>query len=66
MLSELSYEIIANFEDAEGIIRDPKDQPILNAALLANIDLLITGDKDFLVLKLNRPKCITAAQFLEL
>lgn len=46
-------------------IRDPKDQPILNAAILANVDLLITGDKDFLVLDLEQPRCITAAQFLE-
>ncbi len=47
------------------LIRDPKDQPILNAAMLANVDLLITGDKDFLSLDLEQPLCLTAAQFLE-
>lgn len=46
-------------------MRDKKDQPILNAAVIADVDIIITGDKDFLCLDLERPKCITAAQFLE-
>jgi hypothetical protein len=37
----------------------------LNAAILADIDLLLTGDKNFLVLDLEQPLCITAAQFLD-
>jgi len=65
LLRELSYELIPVSHHAEKLIRDPKDQPILNAAILANVDLLITGDKDFLVLELEQPRCITAAQFLE-
>lgn len=65
LLLELSYELIPISNDMEKTMRDPKDQPILNAAIHANVDLLITGDKDFLVLKLDQPKCLTAAQFLE-
>ena len=65
LLLELSYELIPASKHTEKLIRDPKDQPILNAAILANVDLLITGDKDFLVLELEQPRCITAAQFLE-
>lgn len=65
LLLELSYELIPVSYHVEKLIRDPKDQPILNAAILANVDLLITGDKDFLVLGLEQPLCITAAQFLE-
>ncbi|HHX14015.1 MAG TPA: putative toxin-antitoxin system toxin component, PIN family [Clostridiales bacterium] len=65
LLLELSYELIPASKHTEKLIRDPKDQPVLNAAILANVDLLITGDKDFLVLKLEQPRCITAAQFLE-
>ena len=46
-------------------IRDVKDQPILNAAILYDVDVILTGDKDFLSLDLDRPACMTAAQFLE-
>ena len=33
-LAELSYELIPSIEKAEKLIRDPKDQPILNAAIV--------------------------------
>lgn len=45
-------------------MRDIKDQPILNVAILADVDIILTGDKDFLCLYIDHPKCITAAQFL--
>ena len=44
---------------------DAKDQPILNAAIVSDVDLILTGDRDFLSLDINHPKYITAAQFLE-
>lgn len=66
LLAELSYELIPSVTYAEKLIRDSKDQPILNAAILYDIDVILTGDKDFLCLNLNRPKCMTAAQLLEL
>ena len=47
------------------IIRDASDQPILNSALEYKVDIIITGDKDFLSLNLANIKCITAAQFLD-
>ncbi len=65
LLLELSYELIPASCRVKKLVRDPKDQPILNAAMLANVDLLITGDKDFLSLALQQPLCLTAAQFLE-
>lgn len=65
LLSGLPYELILASNQTRDLIRDPKDQPILNAAALADIDLLITGDKDFLSLSLKQPQCITVAQFLE-
>ena len=64
-LEEFSYEIIPPVEDDELLIRDPKDQPILNAAIANNIDIIITGDKYFLSLNLECPKSMTIAQFLE-
>lgn len=66
LLAELSYELIPSVTHAEKLIRDSKDQPILNAAILYDIDIILTGDKDFLCLDMERPKCMTAAQFLDL
>ena len=65
LLAELSYELIPAVDHAEKLIRDAKDQPILNAAIVADIDIILTGDKDFLSLDLEHPKCMTAAVFLE-
>ena len=50
--------------DAESKIRDPKDRPILRAALDANVDLFLTGDKDFLESSVTEPRIISVADFL--
>lgn len=66
LLAELSYEmIIAPVEPAK-LIGDPKDQPILNAAIVADVDIIISGDKHFLSLDMRHPKVVTAAQYLDL
>ena len=41
-------------------IRDINDRPILRAAIHANADILLTGDKDFLESGLENPKIMTA------
>ena len=53
-------------EDAEKLIRDVKEGPILRAALNAKADVLLTGDKDFLESGVTDPKIMTAAEFLEM
>lgn len=65
LLAEMSYELIPAVDHAEKLIRDAKDQPILNAAIVSNIDIILTGDKDFLCLDMEHPKCMTVAQFFE-
>ena len=65
LLAELSYELIPAAYHAEKLIRDAKDQPILNAAIVADVDIILTGDKDFLSLDMDHPKCTNVAQFLE-
>ena len=65
LFAELSYELIPAVNHAEKLIRDAKDQPILNAAIVFDVDIILTGDKDFLSLELDHPKCMTVAQFLE-
>ncbi len=47
-------------------IRDAKDEPVLASAILAGVDLLITGDKDFAVVEIAHPTILTPAAFLEL
>lgn len=65
LLAEMSYELIPAVDYAEKLIRDAKDQPILNAAIVSDVDIILTGDKDFLSLDMEHPKCMTAAEFLD-
>lgn len=65
LLAELAYELIPAVNHAEKLIRDAKDQPILNAAIVFDVDIILTGDKDFLSLEIEHPKCMTVAQFFE-
>ena len=63
-LITLTPEDIA-FDD-EINVRDTKDRPILRAARKANIDVLVTGDKDFLEADIHNPLIMTAAEFINL
>jgi len=65
LLTKLSYELIPVTHQTGKIIRDVKDQPILNAAITEDVDIILTGDKDFLSLEMERPKCMNVANFLE-
>ena len=53
LLAEMSYELIAAVDHAEKLIRDAKDQPILNAAIVSDVDIILTGDKDFFSLDMD-------------
>ncbi len=66
LLESLSFELIYPSNETTTTIRDFKDQPILNAALQNKVDLIITGDKDFLSLAIKKPVCITASEFLSM
>lgn len=45
-------------------MRDIKDSPILATAILEDIDIFVTGDKDFLVLDVDVPEIVTMTEFL--
>ncbi len=47
-------------------VRDQKDTPILATAIMEDVDIFITGDKDFLVLEIENPKIMTMTEFLEI
>lgn len=46
-------------------VRDVKDSPILAIAILEDVDVFITGDKDFLVLDVDIPEIMTMAEFVD-
>ncbi|MBR3346410.1 MAG: putative toxin-antitoxin system toxin component, PIN family [Solobacterium sp.] len=50
----------------EGFVRDPKDQPIIRAAIHAKVDILLTGDKDFLESGITSPRIMNPREFLSL
>jgi putative PIN family toxin of toxin-antitoxin system len=46
-------------------MRDENDRPILQAAINADADMILTGDNDFHVLNIERPMILTPADFLK-
>jgi len=48
----------------EAEVRDTDDRPILRASIKTGVDILITGDKDFLDSDITHPRIMTAAQFV--
>ncbi len=64
-----SFSLVSTPEEvveSESRIRDPKDRPILRAALNSGADLFLTGDKDFLESSVEDPRIISVRSFLEL
>jgi predicted nucleic acid-binding protein len=66
LLAQLSCEMVIAPREPSKLISDPKDQPILNAAILAGVDIIVSRDKHFLQLDLEHPTAMTPAQFLGL
>jgi hypothetical protein len=56
---EIDYTPTEIDEDIYPKIRDKKDYPILASAIIADVDVFITGDKDFGGLDLEHPEIMT-------
>jgi predicted nucleic acid-binding protein len=65
LMASLRYETAIAPRGPNARIPDPKDAPILNAALLEDVDIIVSGDRHFLQLEMERPQVMTAAEFLE-
>lgn len=50
--------------EEEKSIRDVNDKGIMRAAVASRVDVILTGDKDFLESGISIPKIMTAADFL--
>lgn len=66
-LLELSFELVYtpkrfDPDDYPGI-RDQNDLPILVSAILSDVDIFITGDKDFHAVDIEKPQIITLKDF---
>ena len=46
-------------------IRDIKDYPVLYTAIIEDVDILVTGDKDFSDIDVEKPKIMSPTQFME-
>jgi len=59
--------VIPKMDNNEKIfnIRDENDYIILHTAIIEDVDILITGDKDFKAVEIERPEILTAREFLD-
>lgn len=65
---KLSFELAYTSDNIETelfSIRDPKDYPVLYTAIIENVDILISGDKDFKDTDGTHPEILTPQEFLE-
>ena len=65
LMAKLPYELILAPQQPNKLITDPKDHPILNAAIIADVDIVISGDRHFLELEMEHPKTMSVAGFLD-
>ena len=66
LLIEQSTMIPKLSGDLESVTRDSKDDYLIAAALIGDVDILVSGDKDLLVMRdhLDRPRIMSPADFV--
>ena len=68
-LNEFAYELIYTPKNIciENMpyVRDKKDYPILAAAMVADVDILLSGDKDLLTVEIIRPEILNSKSLRE-
>lgn len=68
LLMLMSFEYVYTPSEIEsGLfdIRDVKDYPVLYTAIIEDVDILVTGDKDFSDIDIEKPEIMSPAQFME-
>ena len=60
---EISYTPTEIDTDVYPKIRDKKDYFILASAMIADVDVFITGDSDFSIVDIERPEIMTISEF---
>ena len=67
LLQKMSYDLVYTPEEMDETlfsIRDAKDYPVLYTAIIEDVDVLVTGDKDFADIILERTEILTPAEFM--
>jgi putative PIN family toxin of toxin-antitoxin system len=68
-LSKFSFELVYTPQDIEikkyPAIRDISDLPILVSTIIEGIDVIVTGDKDFFDVEVEKPEIITVKEYFE-
>lgn len=62
---ELEYTPSVILDEKVLNIRDKKDIPVLYSAIISDVDILITGDRDFEDIDIEKPEIMTPNDFLE-
>ena len=65
LFKELPFVFCDSSNVSEGSLRDPKDIPVLSDALFHQVDVILSGDKDFLEADLEYPLVLSPAMMLE-
>ncbi len=67
-LTNLPFELVYTPEAFDAAkyptVRDSDDLPVLVTAILEDVDILLTGDKDFENLDVERPAILTPSRFM--
>lgn len=61
-LLNVSLENMQKYPD----MRDKKDIPVLAFAIEANVDILVTGDKDFNDIIIKKPRIMTPREYMDM
>lgn len=65
LLAEIDYELIKITNRSSVIkIRDTNDQPIIDTAIANHVNVLVTGDKDFLSLNTDLIEILSPVDYL--
>lgn len=61
----LPFSFCSSSDTIGALLRDPKDNPVLSDAMMHKVDVILTGDKDFLKANLDYPQIFSPAMMLE-
>ncbi len=67
LLLKMSYSLVYTpdeMDEALFDIRDKKDYPVLYTAIIEDVDIFVTGDKDFADIEIEKPVILTPADFM--
>ena len=65
IVHKMNFHFCQSTEQVLGEVRDKKDVPVLSDAIFNNVDILLTGDKDFLESDITNPMIYSPTMMYE-